>query len=276
MYKRILTIQDISCVGQCSMTVALPILSACGVETCILPSAILSTHTGGFTGFTVHDITPEFAGIIAHWKKEGIKFDAVVTGYLGSAQQVAFVEQIVDELLAEGGKFICDPAMADGGKLYYGFDGEYVKAIAHLCEKADIILPNITEASFLVDIPYEEKTTPEYTEKVIDALNKRFGCTTVLTGIGYTDDQTGVIVADSESTYHYKHPRITKSFHGTGDIYTAAFAGAYMQGKDIRVAAKIAAHYTLRCIENTVDDAEHWYGVKFETAIPYLVELLGK
>ena len=275
MYKRILTVQDISCLGQCSMTVALPILSACGHETVILPSAVLSTHTGGFTGFTVRDLSPDFDGIIDHWTKENIEFDAVYTGYLGNKKQVDDVERITSTLLKTEGSLIVDPAMADNGKLYYGFDDKYVKAIAHLCSKADIILPNITEACFLCDIPYNEQVTEEYVETVISALHERFDATVVLTGIGFEKNSTGVMVSTkSGNTYTYAHKRIPQSFHGTGDIYSSAFVGAYMQGKDINSSSRIAADYTLRCIENTYGDENHWYGVKFETAIPYLTDLI--
>ena len=150
-YPKILTIQDISCVGQCSLTVALPILSAAGLETCILPSAVLSTHTAGFTGFTVRDLTEDIPAIAAHWKKENIAFDAVYTGYLGSTEQIAYVKEIFASLLKEGGLTIVDPAMADNGALYPAFDKAYVDAMKTLAFTADIILPNITEACFLTD-----------------------------------------------------------------------------------------------------------------------------
>lgn len=275
MYKRVLTVQDISCLGQCSMTVALPILSACGLETVILPSAVLSTHTGGFSGFTVRDLSPDFDGIIDHWTNENIKFDTVYTGYLGNKKQVSDVERIASTLLENSGSLIVDPAMADNGKLYYGFDSEYVKAIARLCEKADIILPNITEACFLCDIPYSENITEEYVGTVLAALHEKFSAAVVLTGIGFEEGQTGVLVSEKPgSVYNYGHRRVPQAFHGTGDIYSSAFVGAYMQGKDINSSAKIAADYTLKCIENTYGDEKHWYGVKFETAIPYLIDML--
>ena len=145
-YNRILTIQDISCLGQCSMTVALPILSACGQETVILPSAVLSTHTGGFTKPHIRDLTEDLPGIQAHWLREGIRFDAIYTGYLGSIRQIGMVADMMDTLPVPGGKIIVDPAMADHGKLYSGFDAAYVEAMKALCAKADVLLPNLTEA----------------------------------------------------------------------------------------------------------------------------------
>ena len=154
MYKKILTIQDISCVGQCSLTVALPILSACGVETCVLPSAVLSTHTAGFTGFTVRDLSDDMPAIKNHWLKEGIRFDAIYTGYLGSTQQIDYVADIFAETAAEGCVKVVDPAMADNGKLYPAFDEVYVEGMKGLCAKADYVLPNITEACFLAGVEY--------------------------------------------------------------------------------------------------------------------------
>ena len=168
--KRILTIQDISCVGQCSLTVALPIISACGIECAILPSAVLSTHTGGFTNFTFRDLTEDIPAIRKHWEDENIKFDAVYTGYLGSVKQMDYVSEIMESLLKEGGLKIVDPAMADNGKLYTGFNMDFVKAMAGLCTKADIILPNITEAAFMTD---SECILENHNEAYINDLLKK-------------------------------------------------------------------------------------------------------
>ena len=171
-YKRILTIQDISCLGQCSLTVALPIISACGHETCILPSAVLSTHTGGFSGYTVNDLSEDFPNIKKHWLKEGISFDAIYTGYLGSTKQIDYVVDIFDTLKRKDAKIIVDPAMADNGKLYWGFDEEYVKGMRYLCSKADIILPNITEACFLTGVEYKETYDKEYIDTLVLKLSE--------------------------------------------------------------------------------------------------------
>ena len=161
-YSKILTVQDISCVGQCSLTVALPIISACGIETCVLPSAVLSTHTVGFSGYTFRDLTVDMPLIEAHWKREGIAFDAIYTGYLGSTEQIAFVASLFDGVLAEGGKKVVDPAMADNGKLYPGFDSAFVEAMKGLCAKADYLVPNITEAAFLTGLPYKTEYDRAY------------------------------------------------------------------------------------------------------------------
>lgn len=273
-YKKLLTIQDISCVGQCSLTVALPILSACGHETCILPSAVLSTHTGGFSGFTFRDLTDDMPAIQAHWIKENIKFDGIYTGYLGSQKQVGYVKNILETMGTDNAVKIVDPAFADNGKLYSIFDQEYVAAMRTLCPVADILLPNITEASFLADVEYKENYDEEYIKTLLSALTK-LGCSTiVLTGVSYEESKTGVVVYENGQIRYYEHKRIAKGCHGTGDVYASAFTGALMKGKDIFTAAKIAADYTVLCIEKTQGDPTHWYGVKFETALPDLIGML--
>ena len=171
-YKRVLTIQDISCVGQCSLTVALPILSACGIETAILPSAVLSNHTGGFSGWTFADLTEEIPKIREQWEKENLSFEAVYTGYLGSAKQIDYVLDVIKSRMNKGGKFICDPAMADNGKLYAGFDDNFVNAMKKLISNADIILPNITEACFLTGAEYRETYDKAYIDELLNKLSK--------------------------------------------------------------------------------------------------------
>lgn len=271
-YQRILTIQDISCVGQCSLTVALPILSACGLETAILPSAVLSTHTAGFHGFTFTDLTDEMPRINEHWQREKLKFSAVYTGYLGSSRQIDHVKEIVKTSMLPGGKLIVDPAMADFGKLYPPFTSEHVDAMKKLCfeSDADIILPNITEASLLCDMEFRETYDESYIRTLIEKLEKQGAKTIVLTGVGYTVDSTGVVVYENKEFRYYKHYRYNKGCHGTGDVYASSFVGAYLNGKTAFEAAKIAADYTLRCIEKTHEDEGHWYGVKFEMVLPEL------
>lgn len=275
-YRRILTIQDISCLGQCSMTVAMPILSACGVETCILPSAVLSTHTGGFTGFTVRDLSQDIPSIRRHWQKEGICFDAVYTGYLGSADQVDMVLDIMNTLLSPDGFTVVDPAMADNGKLYGAFDEAYVKAMGKLCRNADIVIPNITEACLLCGMPYRSEYDEQWILSLLEQLSQCIRGTIVLTGVSYTPDTTGIVVYTQGESWYYAHKKVNKSYHGTGDIYSSACVGALCRGLNLRDAVQIAGDYTLKCIENTLDDATHWYGVKFETALPMLIRMLEK
>ncbi len=276
MQKRILTIQDASCVGQCSLTVALPILSACGVEASVLPSALLSTHTAGFTGFTVLDLTPEFPKIIDHWKKEGITFDGVYTGYI-LEKQMEYIDQICKEL--NRGPKIIDPVMADHGSFYYGFDERFAAKMAKLCEGADVILPNLTEAAFLLG---EECCLSGYDEAYIEGLCRRLkeklhvGCV-ILTGVSFAADKLGACIFENETFRYYFSEKVERNFHGTGDIYSSSFVGAYMRGKDAYESAKIAVDYTVHSIKLTVDHADvHPYGVFFESAMPLLVKMISE
>lgn len=268
-YKRILTIQDISCVGQCSMTVALPILSACGHETCILPTAVLSTHTGGFGKPVVQHLAVD--GIWQHWKEQGIDFDCILVGYLGSISAVEMVSQMLDEMLAPGGVAIVDPAMADHGKLYSGFDGAYAKAMQKLCEKADIMLPNITEAAMMSGLEYVGDFDTEYIDNLMEKLPGR---DVVLTGVGFSPNRTGAAVRHDGEVTFFETPKVGKSYSGTGDMFAACFAGSLMQGKTMEEAASIACRFVLRAVEATSENPAHWYGVKFETALPWLIKQL--
>jgi len=275
-YKRVLTVQDISCFGQCSLTVALPVISACGVETVILPSAVLSTHTGGFSGFTFRDLTDDIPAITAHWYKENIKFDAIYTGYLGSKRQIDMVKDMFASLGKEGFVKIVDPAMADNGKLYTGFDAAYAREMAALCAQADIVLPNITEACLMTGFEYAEEYGEEYVDTLLRALAAIGMENVVLTGVSYEKDFTGVVVKCDGKVKYYRHRRVPTSSHGTGDVFASAFVGALMNGFGEYDSARIAADFTLECIERTVGDENHKYGVKFELAIPELIKMLGK
>ena len=270
-YRRILTIQDISCVGQCSMTVALPILSACGHETCILPSAVLSTHTGGFGKPSVYHLEENLDSIWYHWKQEGIRFDAIYTGYLGSEGAVHTAAQIMDELLERDGKIIVDPAMADHGKLYTGLSESYAEAMKELCLRADVMIPNITEAAMMTGMPYEDSCNEG---AIGDMMSMLGGKNVVLTGVSFEEGKTGVAVRENGKISCYFHERFNRSFHGTGDIFAAAFTGAWLQNKTLPAAAQIAADFTRTSILNTIQNPAHWYGVKFETALGSLINAL--
>lgn len=273
-YKRILTIQDISCVGQCSLTVALPVLSACGVETAILPSSVLSTHTTGFYGYTFRDLSEDMPAIKDHWVKENISFSAVYTGYMGNAKQIDCVLDIFDSTLEEGGLKIVDPAMADHGRLYPGFDREFVQAMKGLCAQADWLLPNLTEACLLTGTEYREEYDRVYIDEILAKLTA-IGCKNIVfTGVSYTPETTGVVVYENGNYSYYEHEKLPKGSHGTGDIYASAFTGSLMAGKTAFEAAKIAADYAVECIKETLADPDHWYGPKFEPVLYKLIEML--
>ena len=273
-YKRILTIQDISCVGQCSLTVALPILSACGVETAILPSAVLSTHTAGFTGYTFRDLTGDMPAISDHWKKEQIQFEAIYTGYLGSREQISYIRKMFQELKTATGITVVDPAMADNGKLYPGFDDAYVEAMVALCADADYVVPNITEACFLTGTEFKTQYDRSYIDALLTALTEKGMSNVVLTGVSYAEGRTGVVVYEKGVYSYYEHEKLPNSCHGTGDIYASALVGAMMRGKTAVQAAKIAADYTVDCIKETAKLDNHWYGAAFEPVLYKLHDYL--
>lgn len=271
-YKRILTIQDISCVGQCSLTVALPIISACGVETAVVPSAVLSTHTAWKSGWTFRDLTEDIPAIHQHWKEIKMEFDALYTGYLGNSNQIAYVLEVLKDSLRKEGLAIIDPVMADNGNLYPGFDSVYVEKMKGLCAVADIVLPNITEASLLVGEPFKTEYDESYILNLLKCLAEMGPKVVVLTGVGYREGTTGVAVYENGNYSHYEHKKVGEGCHGTGDVYASSFVGSLMNGKSPLQAAKIAADYTVACIENTIGDKEHWYGVKFEPVLPQLIQ----
>lgn len=270
-YPRILTVQDISCVGQCSLTVALPILSACGAECCVLPTAILSTHTGGLGRPHIRDLTEDMAPIAAHWREQGMTFDVISSGYLGSIAQMERVSDLFDTLAAPGCVKIIDPAMADHGKLYAGFDGAFVEAMKGFCGKADYLLPNITEACLLTGTEYKTDYDRAYIDGLLEKLSG-LGCRNiVLTGVSFDGDTTGVMVNDA----YVSHERLSQSCHGTGDVFAAAFAGALSRGKTALQAAQIAAEFTLSCMKLTLRENTRPYGVMFEPVLPELMAALG-
>ena len=276
--KRIMTIQDISCVGKCSLTVALPIISAAGVEAGILPTAVLSMHTM-FSKYTFCDLTNEITPISEAWREENIDFDAIYTGYLGSFEQLSLVSKFFDDFKKPGSIVMIDPVMADNGSLYNGFTVEFAKAMAKLCRKADIILPNLTEASFMLGIPYKPSYDEAYIKEVLKKLTG-LGCKkAALTGVSFEADKIGVYYYDSEKDeyFSYFNEKLPTSFHGTGDIYASSALGAMMRGIPVEKSLEIAVDFTLECIKETVKDENHrFYGVNFELALPYYIELIKK
>ncbi|MBR2617544.1 MAG: pyridoxamine kinase, partial [Clostridia bacterium] len=259
---------------QCSLTVALPVLSACGVEACVLPSAVLSTHTCGFTGFTCRDLTDDMPQIAKHWEKENITFDGIYTGYLGSDAQINTVISLINGALNEGAPVIVDPAMADNGKLYPAFDGAYVNKMKTLVAKADYVVPNVTEACFLTDVPYQEKVDKAYVDALLQGLTALGAKNVILTGISYREGETGVVVYENGKYAYYAHEKLSNSCHGTGDIYASAFAGALLKGKTAYQAAQIAADFVVEAIRFTATLDNHWYGAAFEPCLPKLIDLL--
>lgn len=276
--KRVLTIQDISCLGKCSITVALPVISAMGVETTILPTAVLSTHTM-FQNFTVKDLTDQLVPITEHWKKEGIHFDAIYTGYLGSDEEIEIVKKIFADFGGDDTLIFVDPVMADHGKLYPAFDEAYAKHNASLCGAADIIVPNLTEACFMTDTEYREDYDETYIKDLLAKLAALGSKVVVLTGIAFGAGKNGVYGLDTVSGeyFAYENDHIDAAYHGTGDVFSSVSVGGIVRGLSYADAFALAADYTADTIRETLKNPDKpWYGVDFEATIPELVKMLAE
>jgi len=268
--KRTVAINDISCMGKCSLTVALPIISSLGIETVVLPTAVLSAHTA-FEGFSFCDLTDEFTPITEHWKKRKEEFDCIYSGYLGSERQIDLVGKFIDDFKSENTKVIIDPVLGDHGKLYANFTDRFADSMAKLCKKADVITPNLTEASYMLKTEYVgEGYDEDYIKNLLVKLSSLGAKKIILTGVSFDEKRLGVASYDSltkEYTY-YAGERIESMFHGTGDVWASSFTAAFVKGYDFTEAARIATDFTVQCIKATIDDKDnHWYGVKFENCL---------
>ena len=279
MQKRVLAIHDISCAGRCSLTVALPILSAAGLETTVLPTAVLSTHTGGFSGYTYRDLTEDIMPIAEHWKSLNLRFDAIYSGYLGSFEQLDLIGRLFDMFRNEDTVVLVDPVMADNGVLYKGFDPDFPKGMAGLCGKADIIVPNLTEASFMLGEPYDDACAYDRgkVESMLKRLTKLGPKRAVLTGVSFEKGKLGAAAYDSESDSFscYFREEVEGYYHGTGDVFGSALLAACMNGKRLSETIKLAVDFTVGSIERTsAAMTEPRYGVDFENELPNLINTL--
>lgn len=273
--KRLVTIQDISCTGRCSLTVALPIISSAGIETAVIPTAVLSTHTGGFTGYTFRDLTDDFESIENHWQTLNRPFDAIYTGYL-APRQVDLVKDFVKKFKKENTLVLIDPAMADGGKMYPGFDLEFAKKMAGLVAMADITVPNLTEACFMLGIDYPESYDKEFIHDVLLKLSDLGPRYAVLSGVSYNKGKVGVECYDGKlKTFTYFETTDVKGyFHGSGDIFASALISGLLNGLSIGQSCYLAHDMVHSSILNTLKDQEDdmKFGLHFEKAIPDFIE----
>ena len=277
--KRIAAIHDISCLGKCSLTVALPIISAAGIETSVIPTAVLSTHTGGFTGYTFRDLTEDIEPIAEHWKSLDIGFDGIYTGYLGSIEQVEIVAGVINALRGEDTLLVVDPVMADDGKLYVSFPPEFPEEMKKLCRMADVIVPNITEASLLLNVEYKKGPySTEYIEDMLKALAGLGPDKIVLTGVCFDETRLGAASYDAKSgkiEYAFENA-IPGLYHGTGDVFASALVSGLLNGKTLEESCEIAVSFTVKSIERTrAAGTPAHFGVNFETELPGLMKDLG-
>ena len=279
MQKRVAAIHDISCFGKCSLTVALPILSAAGIETSVIPTAVLSTHTGGFTGFTYHDLTEDILPVVSHWQTLPIKFDALYTGFLGSFQQIDLMIEVFRRLKTKDTLILVDPVMADHGQLYKIFPADFPQGMKKLCAVADCIVPNMTEAALLLNEPY---TDGPYTQAYINDLLKRLASLgpvrVVLTGVYFEDTRLGAATYDARTGQvdFLFGERIEGMYHGTGDVFASALLSGLLQGLPLSGATQLAVDFTVGSIARTkAANTDIRFGVNFEEGIPMLLSRLG-
>ena len=270
--RKVLSIQDISCVGKCSLTVSLPLISCMGVECQILPTSLLSTHTM-FKSYSFLDLTEEMLTILNHFELNEFKFDALCSGYLGSIKQIEILKAIASKYRNDKCFYVCDPVMADAGKLYKGFDMSFVKEMFELCKCADIIVPNITEACFMLGIEYKERMSQEEIEHILRSFEKNGIKNVLLTGVAFKEDELGIaLLHDGEIEYHFNQ-KISRNFHGSGDIFASVFVGALLREKTMFEASALAADFVCEAIKMTLKEKDHnEYGLNFEQVIPYLVD----
>jgi len=271
--KRIVSIQDVSCLGKCSQTVALPIISSMGVETAILPTSVLSTHTA-FKEFTFKNLSDEIYKIIEHWKKEKFEFDLIYIGYTGNNEILDLVLYFIDEFKNEKNIVVFDPAMADHGKLYSGINKSIIEKMKEVCKKADVLRLNITESCFLLEKEYKENQSLEAIQETAKGLKNLGPKKVIITGVE-NEEKLGAVGFDGTNYYSNFETKYDVSYHGTGDVFTSALSGGLVQGKTLEQAIKIATKFTTECVRLTYEDINgNDYGVNFEQAIPYLLSII--
>ena len=265
----VLSIQDLSCLGKCSLTVALPVLSAMGHACSVLPTAVLSTHTA-FPKPHCRSLTEDILPVAEHWSSVGAEFDLITVGYLADPLQAEKVSRV---LALFQSAVILDPAMGDHGKLYAGQTPEHVDAMAKLCRQADYILPNLTEACLLTGIPYREDADEGYLRELTAGMLSFGAKAVVITGFTRKDGQTGFFGARKDGeVFSYHAQRIGKHFHGTGDLFAAVFTGGLVSGQKDADAATLAARFTERVIAATQESSP--FGIAFEPELGWLIAQL--
>ena len=271
---RVAAIHDLSGFGRCSLTIAIPILSAMGVQCCPLPTAFLSTHTGGFEGYTFADLTNEMAAAAAHWKSLDLRFDAVYSGFLGSERQIQIVENFIRDFRRSGTVVVVDPVMGDGGTVYRTYTPAMCQGMKRLAEKADIITPNLTEAALLLDIPYGELPTGEAgAKRIVERLSLEGKRSVVLTGFSSAPHLTGALCYDAAAGRFssVQVERVGREFYSTGDVFASVLTGALVNGEALHDAAQQAADFVLECARLTAaNDLPLREGVDFEPLLGLL------
>lgn len=279
LQKRLLTVQDISCLGKCSLTAAIPIISAFGIEPVVLPTAVLSTHTGaGFEGYSFNDLTDHMPAIGEHWKSLNIEFDAMYSGYLGSIRQLDIVKKLFTEFKTENNLVFVDPVMGDEGRLYSGFDESFAQRMHSLCAHADIICPNVTEACCLTGIEYREAHNEAYIKALAEELCNTGAKTIIITGVS-VEDKFGAMCLDAVTgkTDTYLRPKIPGCYYGTGDIFASVLCSALTYGFSLEQSLHTAIDFVYESILATQDEKDkYYYGVKFEQCLYRITDMIKR
>lgn len=278
MQKRALAIHDVSCEGRCSLTVALPVLAACGIHTAALPTALLSTHTGEFTGFSCLDLTEEMHRILGHWSTLPLQFDGLYSGFLGSFEQIRLVGDVLHTYHREGGLTLVDPVMADHGRLYATYTKEMAGGMGELCKLADVIVPNMTEACILLERPYVEHPAENEMKCILEDLAARYDCGQVIVTGVHQGEQLGAMgfCAVDGSFSFTGAPRLPHVFYGTGDVFASALFAAMLHGRTTEEATRAAVNFTHEAMIHTIENGLPLnYGVAFEQALPGLMKELN-
>ena len=252
---RVAAIHDMSGFGRCSLTVAIPVLSAMGVQCCPLPTAFLSTHTGGFQGYTFLDMTDEMPKVAAHWDGLGLRFDAIYSGFMGSQRQIAIVQDFIRTFRRDAAvRVVVDPVMGDHGRCYATYTPAMCAAMKDLAAEADVITPNLTEAAFLLDVPYESLGGGEGEYRAcVEKLSQEGRRSVVLTGVSLEPGKTGAACFDAATgrTEFIQTTFETKEFHGTGDVFSSVLTGALVRGRTLPDAVADAAEFVRACAAHT-------------------------
>ena len=264
MNKRILTVQDLSIIGQCSLGVALPIISSMGIETCALPSSVLSTHTAKpFGEFVSRDLTDDIKGINEHWQSIGATFDGILTGYIANPNQLKLIKNLIKTCLSKGAKIIIDPVMGDGGVKYSQITDKMQQEMQKFIKGADLILPNITEAYLLTNRKYKACPLNDEIEEILKQLHDMSGGDVILTGVNFMPGKIGVAYYSKGEINYCFGEKVEGTYHGAGDILASFVAACIVKGISLKSALPEIIDFISTCIKET-NLNDHWYGINYE------------
>ena len=280
MLDKVLISQDLSCYGQVSLGVALPLLGASGFAPTVLPTAVLSTHTGGFGANSYLDLADEMLNIIHHWQQLDLKFTAIYLGYLGKRALSVWLNHY-QTLAIPSTITLIDPVMGDNGRLYRGFDDDYVKEMQTLIKTATIVTPNFTEAAFLLNQPQLATSPPtiELAEKLARTLAEKYSIpTVVITGIDLAAEQIGLVCYEQEPdrSQSFVQPKLAGNFFGTGDLFASSLLAGVLAGLATPVACKLAMDFISQAIANTPENHDRRLGINYASSLDFLLNTLNK